>query len=544
MSPPRLVCLVTVGDGANGLPGFLEAISPLADAVVALDDSGSDATGRRLRAHPLVKSVVTSPPPEAVNGGTGPVAGRNRMLAAAAALQPDWVLLLNGDEGFAPSEALRLRAFIENEATRGFAYGFRLVGSDGAGMEAESRGPIAYRLFSYRAGQRFSPSAPSTTVPTDIPRGRWIDTTLCIRRGTDRGAAMPTTPVPDRRAVVDWTRHRRMRNHVLQDPLTFRNLDPARPTLSAIVIAQNDRDRIVSVMDALTRQCADEPTEIILVDSGGDGTSAVIRKRYPEVRVIHLHQPALPGRARNAGLRAARGDFVVFPGSHVVVGPDFLQRRIEAHARGYALVSGHIRSGTETLTGWASYFLDHCTALPGRPAGELASPPVNCSYPREPLVMIGGFPEDRRAGEDTVVNRTLFDLGYKAYHTANHYFYHFTRCSNPVRLWRHHVKRGLAYGQILWEQSGGGYRLASRWPDIRWLLLRYPLRRLLFIGRQVSQWGRPVKSRFILSMPLVIVGILGAACGALSFLLRPGDGTSHGETAPTVKPLLTRKESQ
>jgi len=201
-----------------------------------------------------------------------------------------------------------------------------------------------------------------------------------------------------------------------------------------------------------------------------------------------------------------------------------------------------VRNGVDSLTGWASYFLDHCTTLPGRPSGELLSPPVNCSYEREALVAIGGFSEDRRAGEDTVANRTLFDLGYKAYYASDHYFFHHTPCRNPVQLWRHHFRRGLAYGRILWEQSGCGHTLASRWPNIRWLLFKYHYRRMFFISKHVARWGKPAMLRFIMTIPLQAVGIVCAAIGALVFLIRPRGGNESQQFMASDEAASIRKE--
>src|SRR6185436_1653671 len=96
-----------------------------------------------------------------------------------------------------------------------------------------------------------------------------------------------------------------------------------------------------------------------------------------------------------------------------------LAARVRAHEQGYPLVTGTTLNGTRTWAGWATYFLDHAPVLPGRPSGELAGPPGHCSYVRELLVAAGGFPEDMRAGEDTVVNIALTRRGYRAYRSQD-----------------------------------------------------------------------------------------------------------------------------
>lgn len=498
-------------------------MTPFADAVVALDDGSEGDTADAVRNHPLVATVLTNPPQPVGAERNDSVGNWTRLLVAAVPLRPDWILMLEGNERLNPTDALVLRDFINSDARPGFAFGFRVPAHGGNDVPARAPGCTTPRLFSYRPGQRFARSAPGLLVPTDVPRGRWIDTALCLRTEGDEGGG--TGPARAGRPVVDWTRLRAMCDHVAAGgPLGA--LDPARPTLSAVVISQNDRDRIIPVMDALTRQVVTEPTEIILVDSGTEETAAFVRARYPTVRVIHLPDPALPSRARNVGLMAARGDYVTFPGSHVVVQADFLQQRIDAHARGYAMASGHVLNGTHTMSGWASYFLDHCTGLPGRPSGELTSPPVAASYLREPLLWIGGFPEDCRAGEDTVVNRALFDLGYPAYHAAGIGYMHNTPCRTPIRLVRHHFSRGMAYGRIRRDRSS---RAGERGREILHLLIRYPARRMWFVGSNVARWGRSLTRHYVLSLPLQVAGVAAATVGALACLVFPRRRTTPAD---------------
>jgi len=145
-------------------------------------------------------------------------------------------------------------------------------------------------------------------------------------------------------------------------------------------------------MSALAGQQTTEAVEFILVCSGGGATARIVREKYPQVRVIEFAEPVLPGRARNAGLQVARGDFVSFPGSHVLLPPGSLEARIRAHYLGHTMITGTVLNGTPGLSGWASYFLDQSEALPGRPSGELSAAPSHCSYLRWPLIELGGFP--------------------------------------------------------------------------------------------------------------------------------------------------------
>jgi glycosyltransferase involved in cell wall biosynthesis len=514
----ELVCLLCVRDGERALPGFLDAVAKLADAVVAVDDGSVDRTATILKEHPLVKAQLARPRSAGV-ASADEADNRNRLLDAAATLRPRWILCLDVDERISEQDAIVLREFLRDGAIRGAAYGFRVSPANCA-REAESEdGAWSYRLFAYRVGQRFPRIGPhDARVPTDFPREHWVKTTIEIQKqdGPLR---------PDRHAGLAVVENSADTARPLADPGIRRSfdraLDPDRPVMSAVVISMNDRDRIKEVMDALVSQKVDQPVEFILVNSGRDGTAELVRHDYPQVRVVHLPAPALPGKARNAGLAVARGDFITFPGSHIVLPPGALQKRIDAHEAGYAMTCGAVLNGTDTRAGWASYFLDHAVALPGRPSRLLGLPPSRCSYMRGPLEAIGGFPEDRRVGEDTVVNTRLFELGYRSYYSSDIRCIHKTPCKTVARLLHHHFERGLGFGRILWEQAGRPKSLNARGATILWLMTKYPVRRTRFIKEAVREWGEPVRREFVRSFPLVVAGVAGAAVGAILFLLRP-----------------------
>lgn len=258
--------------------------------------------------------------------------------------------------------------------------------------------------------------------------------------------------------------------------------------------------------------------------SGEGNGAALVQARFPEVTVVALSEPALPGKARNAGLRLSRGEYVSFPGSHVELRPGSLAARMGAHDLGYAMVTGTTLNGTRTWAGWASYFLDHSSVLPWRPSTELSGAPSHCSYRRSALLAVGGFPENLRAGEDTVVNQELARRGYRAYRAQEVVLVHHSPCRTIRRLLRHHFTRGRGYGRILRERDGV-MRQDLAGPFGLEVLQRQTSRRLIRTTKNIRRWADfGTTLQYYRASPLVIAGMLAAVAGTWFELLR---GTSQ-----------------
>jgi glycosyltransferase involved in cell wall biosynthesis len=542
---PELVCLLPARNCAADLGDYLACAEGFADLVVALDDGSTDDTGAILERAPLVERLLRNPV-RATYAGWDDAANRQRLLDAAIELGARWALFLDADERLDDGDAKALRRLIEREADPGSAYGFRVhrMLDDGA---AYDRADLwAYRLFAPMPGQRL----PDRTlhlvpVPSSIPRSHWHRTTIRIqhlagatearrlarlrkyeeadpdlRWQSDYAAAIlaPGTPRPWRPRPPDLP--------LLADParsgvtLDLEELDPEAPLLSAIVIARDDEATIERVVRAVVEQECPVRFEVIVVVSGSPATAATVRRAFRDrVQLVELPEPALPGKARNAGLAVARGEYASFPGSHVELAPGSLARRFEAHERGWAMITGSIHNGNPTAAGWASYFLDHSSALPGRPSAELAGAPAHCSYVREFLLEIGGFREDLRAGEDTVANQELWRRGHRAYREATIELTHRSPCSTRVALVRHHFLRGRALGRIL----RGDFDRAARGgiPSRLRFLARYPRRRLESTDLRVERWGGSLRAEYRRVRRLVALGVAAAWAGSLYELVRP-----------------------
>jgi glycosyltransferase involved in cell wall biosynthesis len=533
-----IVCLLPVRNGARDLPGYLQSVERFADAVVALDDGSDDETHAVLESSALVK-VVLSNPPRPDYRGWDDAENRNRLLAAASELEPSWIMSLDADERIAPDEGEALRRFIETEALPGFAFGFQVFRMWQDLRHHEAVGYWVYRLFAHERGQGFpAQRLHFDPVPTAIPRSRWLPTTLRIQHlaGLDAGRrearrekyrqADPDRAFPygyqdltdDPVEIQEW-QPRRLDQAVLA--AADRHGAGAAPALTAIVISRDDEKRIVRTVASVVGQQCQWPFEVIVVVSGSDRTADIVRREFPEVTLVELPQPALPGEARNAGLRIARGDYVSFPGSHVELPQGSLSARIQAHDLGYAMVTGTTIAGTRTPAGWASYFLDHSTVLPGRPSTELPGPPAHCSYLRQALIEVGGFPEDMRAGEDTVVNARIAALGYDAYRARGATLIHHTPCRTSWRLLRHHFVRGRGFGRILLGQHRHSGRLL-RTHTPRALFRLQVRQRVASTESNVEAWGGEELTREFRRVRSRVVAAAAAHWAGTCFeLLRP-----------------------
>jgi Glycosyl transferase family 2 len=508
---PRLVCLLAVHNGEARLPGFLASVSPLADAVVALDVGSTDQTRRLLEADPSVEVLLTSPVGEGRREDEVSV-DRHRLLAAAAPLEPDWILCLDVDERLAADDARALRELIVEEREPARAYALRVFTlAERAGCYHDGPPDWAPRLFAYEPGQ----TSPSTALvagwlSSPVPESLWQKTTIRVQR-------VAGSSVVSEGPVRAWTpRAPRLPLLLNGSQREVVHVTQGEPVLSAIVISRDDGAAIEPAVAAVVAQQCDVPFEVIVVTSGTGGAADVVRDRFPEVRVVELDHPALPGEARNAGLRIARGAYVSFPGSHIRLAHGSLAARMRAHERGYAMVTGCMLNGTTTAAGWASYFLDHTFTLPGRPSGALDKPPSRCSYLREAVLWVGGFPEDMRTGEDTAVNDALFALGYGAYRSREITLYHHSPCRTSGRLITHHFGRGRGLGRILFD----GAREGGDWRLVRDHVLGGPRQRFRRLRPGVHAWAPELSGQLRRVYPLVILGAAGAWAGWTYEILR------------------------
>ncbi|MBV9951645.1 MAG: glycosyltransferase [Acidimicrobiia bacterium] len=424
----RVVCLVPVRDAEADLPEWFASIERFADSVVALDDGSVDASAELLEAHPLVEVLLRNLPSDGHHSWNDSV-NRNRLLEAAGALAPEWIISLDADEVIPAADADALRAFVEHGAVPGFAYGFarrRVVGDLDHDGGHEDR---IYRLFAHRPGQRFpADRLHFTPVPTTIPSSRWLATDLRVqhrcwltperqqlrrakyrdadpdqRWGEPDGYGYMEEPVA---AVRPWVARRPntpvlLRSHFDAWRAPEEDLSIDGPVLSVVVLVDDERiDEMVAVVDAVEAHACRHEVEVIVIASGAATADDVARLR-PGRTVVRCSAGQPAGAVRNLGVRMARGDHVVCLDAPVELAPGALDALIDLHDEGHAVVTGATAPPTPSAVGWASWLLERRHA----------------SFSREPLLAAGGFDEGAVDGLDGDAIDRLLAGGQRAAHS-------------------------------------------------------------------------------------------------------------------------------
>lgn len=110
-----------------------------------------------------------------------------------------------------------------------------------------------------------------------------------------------------------------------------RAADTTTPLISVVIPAHNFREGIADTVACVQRQVG-VTVEIIVVDDGSsDGTTARLEQvADPRLRLIRHDVAMGVGAARNAGLAAARGEWIAFLDQDDLWAPTKLRRQLEA----------------------------------------------------------------------------------------------------------------------------------------------------------------------------------------------------------------------
>jgi GT2 family glycosyltransferase len=102
----------------------------------------------------------------------------------------------------------------------------------------------------------------------------------------------------------------------------------AEPRLTIVTVAHNTRTVVRGCLDSIRASVMPFAVETFVVDTGLDGTAAMVRTEYPEM--VTIEAPENPGysAANNLALRRARGRYVLLLNPDTMLPPDGLARAV------------------------------------------------------------------------------------------------------------------------------------------------------------------------------------------------------------------------
>jgi len=392
MPKTKLVCLLPARNCEADLEGYFSSVAQFADGVVALDDGSTDRTGDALAAQPLVRRLLRNPRRDTYSGWDH-AANLNKLHAAAADLDPDWILSLDADERIDADDAVALRRIVEREGRPDHVYlvrNFRMVGRENLYDRCEYWGA---RLYAYESGQQLPAQGLHVPpVPTSIPHERWIKTTIRVKHLAGLTAAARRARFEKYREADPQREFQPSYAHLLDAPAPVRRWRPRPRALPAIAGAP------------CAHPAAPSDPQISLVITG-PGLRWALRETDARVEVVAL------GDRADAAVRAARGRFVWMLPPNAELTPGAIDRTLAAHEAGYAIVLPHARTDARRFLARGAVLAEHGAALAESPRAAAGQPDSGCSYLRDAVVDVLDEPE--LAGGS--LNLALLDWGYSSF---------------------------------------------------------------------------------------------------------------------------------
>jgi Glycosyl transferase family 2 len=172
------------------------------------------------------------------------------------------------------------------------------------------------------------------------------------------------------------------------------NKPATRVSVSVVVPAYRSWATLPLVLAALRDEVVGEHREAILVESSGEFPARTLEARWPWMHIITPPERANPGRARNIGVAAARGDKIAFLDSDAIAELGWLDALETALTDNLDAVVGGIVNGTpRSATGTAGYLLEFSDWLPRRRNVPLHGVTCNLLIRRNVLEQAGGLPD-------------------------------------------------------------------------------------------------------------------------------------------------------
>ncbi len=227
-----------------------------------------------------------------------------------------------------------------------------------------------------------------------------------------------------------------------------------KPLLSVVVIGRNEGERLMRCLESVRSMTpAGGGMEILYADSAStDGSPERAATLGARVLTLTSGRPTA-ARGRNAGWRAASGEYVLFLDGDTLLDPDFVVRALPAFGDPQtAIVWGHRRE-IHPEASLYNRVLDLDWIYPPGPADFCGG---DALMRRAALEEVGGYDEDLIAGEEPEMCRRMRARGHRILHIDQPMTGHDLAMTRWRQYWRRALRAGHAYAEVADRFRGSG----------------------------------------------------------------------------------------
>ena len=190
------------------------------------------------------------------------------------------------------------------------------------------------------------------------------------------------------------------------------------PLFSVNIVTRNRQEKLKHAILSVYSQKY-RPIEVVVVDNASsDGTPQVVKKEWPQIKLIQLHRNIGCQPGRNIGMKNCNGKYIFNLDDDGVLAPEAIEsivRRFE-----YDDDLAVIESETPPLEKESSYIADNSKNEKWISSFKGGAHAIRASV----LKKAGYFPEFPRTGAEWVLAARILDCGYEMLYLPNSIMFH------------------------------------------------------------------------------------------------------------------------
>jgi glycosyltransferase involved in cell wall biosynthesis len=220
------------------------------------------------------------------------------------------------------------------------------------------------------------------------------------------------------------------------------------PSISVVIIGRNEGQRLARCFESVLRIPGFHAngTELIYVDSASKDGSPELAARYGARVIVLDAQRTTAAMGRNAGWRAARGEYILFLDGDTILHPSFVRVAFAPMRDDPSIVAvwGHRREIHPEASVYNRILDLDWVYAPG--IAEFCGGDVLMR--RNALEETGGYDSELIAGEEPELCRRMRALGYRIFHIDHPMTGHDLQITRFAQYWRHAARAGHAFAEI------------------------------------------------------------------------------------------------